>query len=707
MELVPSYNVIMSAGVDQSSEYDWFDAEFFNGRIYTVHLHTAGNLNINSFTVSPLKNDGKLVIKTRDHIDVTNGGIYVDSVLVAWGSKLYCFWSNNTTDQIYCKCYEPDAHDKLGEKGKHRIKCDLPNYKNANNFQHAIAATLYKNRIYLVVEGAASNDNKLYLIRTCSTTPEDTLTWEFVDYIRDENDEISSAKSSGRKFDLKSIVHSDGDGVFSETLYFAHAVSNNMLRLHEYINKDNWNTYDTYIPDGGENVHLVQGVLSGCGQNENSWAMQVVFTSGNGFGTYSIPFYPREKKFGPECSLGSPSKLLACSVAIPYEDYTAFQQFMLCIGGTNSKTNSYMIMSAFKSNTIKINVCDDSNATGNINEYLFKTPELRPLIQLHTIIEGPPPSVVTDETLLNELYVANKTPSRLKISYSNEVGIENATTWEGGFGIGVGFEKEGKLGYSLNIEAGFKKCGKLKYTYLSSQELVFIPETNVNQSQATLEYMYPVLELAQFYYCSPDTNTLLDPNSITRCIYVISTSLEHVSIPLNSSPFNVAEPLDLRSWEARNSTQFKPNVARCSEQTIKMSFNFGSGGEQTQNNEQSEEITKSSEFKSKIEIEGNKTLSKLFNISGSLSGSYTLSKETTTTIKKGVEIMVSNFDATTLPENKIKSYDIYLKIISDKSDNSKIYYQELERYGLKLEEEKPSIFAYKITNVSTLHESTK
>lgn len=135
-------------------EFPFFDAQYYNGKLYAVAMKENYFINLLAFDVNGETGqmDWVKVGSTNSKIRTLNqGGVYQDAELVVFHNRLYCLWKNNTSGQIWIGEIDVDK----GEYKKTRMLDDGKTYAN-------FGATIYCDQICVVLHRRTTDKLQVY-----------------------------------------------------------------------------------------------------------------------------------------------------------------------------------------------------------------------------------------------------------------------------------------------------------------------------------------------------------------------------------------------------------------------------------------------------------------------------------------------------------------------------------------------------------------
>ena len=208
--------------------------------------------------------------------------------------------------------------------------------------------------------------------------------------------------------------------------------------------------------------------------------------------------------------------------------------------------------------SIRSNEIVERRSSFNDEKALFGNSELRNLVRLVGIIEGPPPTVVDNNEWFGDLGVASSLAFTMGSGTSNSVSRLYKSDLKCSFG-----PHTDKLTAAFGGGYSFQKQHE-EVTSQSESITVTFEANDTADYRAIALYSVPILTRCDLEYLSP-TRRQSVRMPIFSYTYMTRQSIKQVEVPLDLEPFRIDNPSKLGDWEAREiltMTASEPNVSK-------------------------------------------------------------------------------------------------------------------------------------------------
>lgn len=699
------------------ADFTFCDAQFYNGKLYAVTLRTNTSVSLMVFDVNgnTIKK-GSFGSTNSYRSKLNTGGIYQDAELVVFHNRLYVLWKNNTSGQIWIG--EVDA-----EKGEYKKTRMLDNGKTYANF----GATIYRNQICVVLHRHTTDKLQVYSY----DDPELNSDWTWCGSVQNgTNDNIKLAGSTSITSEYTPDDHWDVEtwygkdentGRIGEKLIIGRMHNGNFEVFSyggEFGTGNNWpTTWDEYVSKSiGRSktfsLKLVQAGIEGyTGNNANGYSSKsnpMLFSyctyDGKGTGEHFLQeYYPGSHTFasGNPIYTDLPYGYAATATAAFPTNETLpgggryYKQYLYILRGNKEPyhwhDHSYIA-------SIRSNELIENRKSFNDEKTFFTNPDLRKLVRLIGIVEGPPPTIVDNNDWFKSLGVASSLDFTMGSGTSNSV----SRTFKGDLKMSLGPHTE-------NITAQLGGGYSFQETYeevKSSEESVTVSfrSEEIDDYRAIALYSVPIITRCDLEYLTPTGRKSINMPTLSY-IYMNDHYIKQMELPLTMKPFDIKDPARLESWQARDIL-----TSATSENVYRKSVGFSLNTPQINMRMETSGTISNSNTEGALNTIAVKV--PFFELENQLEWEWT--DITTTTTTQGISATFSQIrksDPFVRPGETVESFasTLYLLTAEQSKTLENIYYPDLLKqkikYGndsvsLMVSEDKPFLLAWDINNIT-------
>lgn len=699
------------------ADFTFCDAQFYNGKLYAVTLRTNTSVSLMVFDVNgnTIKK-GSFGSTNSYRSKLNTGGIYQDAELVVFHNRLYVLWKNNTSGQIWIG--EVDA-----EKGEYKKTRMLDNGKTYANF----GATIYRNQICVVLHRHTTDKLQVYSY----DDPELNSDWTWCGSVQNgTNDNIKLAGSTSITSEYTPDDHWDVEtwygkdentGRIGEKLIIGRMHNGNFEVFSyggEFGTGNNWpTTWDEYVSKSiGRSktfsLKLVQAGIEGyTGNNANGYSSKsnpMLFSyctyDGKGTGEHFLQeYYPGSHTFasGNPIYTDLPYGYAATATAAFPTNETLpgggryYKQYLYILRGNKEPyhwhDHSYIA-------SIRSNELIENRKSFNDEKTFFTNPDLRKLVRLIGIVEGPRPTIVDNNDWFKSLGVASSLDFTMGSGTSNSV----SRTFKGDLKMSLGPHTE-------NITAQLGGGYSFQETYeevKSSEESVTVSfrSEEIDDYRAIALYSVPIITRCDLEYLTPTGRKSINMPTLSY-IYMNDHYIKQMELPLTMKPFDIKDPARLESWQARDIL-----TSATSENVYRKSVGFSLNTPQINMRMETSGTISNSNTEGALNTIAVKV--PFFELENQLEWEWT--DITTTTTTQGISATFSQIrksDPFVRPGETVESFasTLYLLTAEQSKTLENIYYPDLLKqkikYGndsvsLMVAEDKPFLLAWDINNIT-------
>lgn len=637
---------------DGGAYYCFTDAQYYQGKLYGVYIDNNGpsSIRLIAFEVngetrtmeqSTVGDTGKKMIFLNDF------GVYQDAEIIVYRNRFYVLWKNNTNGQIWIG----EVDMKKGEYKKTRMLDDGKTYAN-------FAATIYRDKICVILHRRTNKKLQVYQYGD----PELNSGEYGKDNIWPSNWEEYAHHDIGRSktFSLK-LIQADIEGYAADNTSGYKASSNPLIF-----------SYCTY--DGkGTGEHFLKKFYPG----SNSFATDAPIYTDLPYG-YTVV-----------ATAADPTTETAPGGGLYYKQYI----YLLRGNQTPYHWYKHAYIASIRSNEIV-----ERRSSFNDEKALFGNSELRNLVRLVGIIEGPPPTVVDNNEWFGDLGVASSLAFTMGSGTSNSVSRLYKSDLKCSFG-----PHTDKLTAAFGGGYSFQKQHE-EVTSQSESITVTFEANDTADYRAIALYSVPILTRCDLEYLSP-TRRQSVRMPIFSYTYMTRQSIKQVEVPLDLEPFRIDNPSKLGDWEAREiltMTASEPNVSK--------SVNFSLNSERIDMTLETSGTISDSQTKGAISLMDLKF--PFFQLENQSSWEWT--DQTTATTSQGISASYSKIrrtDKHVRPEETAESFSSTLYLLTAEKSNTlrdQYYPKLLERkisfgtdtFPFMVNSDKPFVLAWDINNIT-------
>lgn len=699
------------------ADFTFCDAQFYNGRLYAVALRTNTSVSLMVFDVNgnTIKK-GSFGSTNSYRSKLNSGGIYQDAELVVFRNRLYVLWKNNTSGQIWIG--EVDV-----EKGEYKKTRMLDDGKTYANF----GATIYRDRICVVLHRRTTDKLQVYSY----DDPELNSGWTWCGSVQNgTNDNIKLAGSTSITSEYTPDDHWDVETWYGkdnttdkigEKLIIGRVHNGNFEVFSyggDFGTDNNWPaTWDSYVSHSiGRSktfsLKLVQAGIEGYTDNNplsysaasNPLLFSYCTYDGKGTGEHFLKeYYPGSRTFAGSTPIYTdlPYGYVAATTAAFPTDETLpgggryYKQYLYILRGNKEPyhwhDHSYIA-------SIRSNELIENRKSFNDEKAFFTNPDLRKLVRLVGIVEGPPPTVVDNNDWFKSLGVASSLDFTMGSGTSNSV----SRTFKGDLKISIGPHTD-------NITAQLGGGYSFRETYeevKSSEESVTVSfrSEDVDDYRAIALYSVPIITRCDLEYLTPTGRKSIQMPTLSY-IYMNDHYIKQMELPLTMKPFDIEDPARLESWQARDIL-----TSATSENVYRKSVGFSLNTPQINMRLETSGTISNSNTEGALNTIAVKA--PFFELENQLEWEWT--DITTTTTSQGISATFSQIrksDPFVRPGETVESFasTLYLLTAEQSKTLENIYYPDLLKqkikYGsdsvsLMVAEDKPFLLAWDINNIT-------
>ena len=706
---------------DGGAYYCFTDAQYYQGKLYGVYIDNNGpsSIRLIAFEVngetrtmeqSTVGDTGKKMIFLNDF------GVYQDAEIIVYRNRFYVLWKNNTNGQIWIG----EVDMKKGEYKKTRMLDDGKTYAN-------FAATIYRDKICVILHRRTNKKLQVYQYGD----PELNSGWDWCGTVRNAgHDNIELKGSTGISMEYDPDDHWDATSWYGyddtekknvEKLIIGRLKSGTFEAFSysgEYgkdnIWPSNWEEYAHH--DIGRSktfsLKLIQADIEGYAADNTSGykasSNPLIFSyctyDGKGTGEHFLKkFYPGSNSFATDAPIYTdlPYGYTVVATAADPTTETApggglyYKQYIYLLRGNQTPYHWYKhaYIASIRSNEIV-----ERRSSFNDEKALFGNSELRNLVRLVGIIEGPPPTVVDNNEWFGDLGVASSLAFTMGSGTSNSVSRLYKSDLKCSFG-----PHTDKLTAAFGGGYSFQKQHE-EVTSQSESITVTFEANDTADYRAIALYSVPILTRCDLEYLSP-TRRQSVRMPIFSYTYMTRQSIKQVEVPLDLEPFRIDNPSKLGDWEAREiltMTASEPNVSK--------SVNFSLNSERIDMTLETSGTISDSQTKGAISLMDLKF--PFFQLENQSSWEWT--DQTTATTSQGISASYSKIrrtDKHVRPEETAESFSSTLYLLTAEKSNTlrdQYYPKLLERkisfgtdtFPFMVNSDKPFVLAWDINNIT-------
>ena len=566
---------------DGGAYYCFTDAQYYQGKLYGVYIDNNGpsSIRLIAFEVngetrtmeqSTVGDTGKKMIFLNDF------GVYQDAEIIVYRNRFYVLWKNNTNGQIWIG----EVDMKKGEYKKTRMLDDGKTYAN-------FAATIYRDKICVILHRRTNKKLQVYQYGD----PELNSGWDWCGTVRNAgHDNIELKGSTGISMEYDPDDHWDATSWYGyddtekknvEKLIIGRLKSGTFEAFSysgEYGKDNTWpSNWEEYAHhDIGRSktfsLKLIQADIesyaadntSGYKASSNPLIFSYCTYDGKGTGEHFLKkFYPGSNSFATDAPIYTdlPYGYTVVATAADPTTETApggglyYKQYIYLLRGNQTPYHWYKhaYIASIRSNEIV-----ERRSSFNDEKALFGNSELRNLVRLIGIIEGPPPTIVDNNDWFKDLGVASSLSFTMGSGTSNSVSRLYKSDLKCSFG-----PHTDKLTAAFGGGYSFQKQHE-EVTSQSESITVTFEANDTADYRAIALYSVPILTRCDLEYLSP-TRRQSVRMPIFSYTYMTRQSIKQVEVPLDLEPFRIDNPSKLGDWEAREiltMTASEPNVSK-------------------------------------------------------------------------------------------------------------------------------------------------
>lgn len=638
--------------------------------------------------------------------------------LVTWGDKLFCVYHNFHTyasgemsNQIISYEIIPgkDEYTPASLSGSHTGF--LPIISTSDNESGAIQFSLAELNGYLYAAIRVKSNNMVRVYRTSTTTPTHRPIWDSLCYIHKDGDADGEKFGINEQFKLISATVFEDYGMVSR-LYFCRQKSNSHLEVYCLEDDQKWKCYQTDISSnltGIGTFDVVQGSIKDSGQDINKVPIQLICSKGDYI--VSKSFYPENGgEWGPLKYLKNHNGNMAAAMGITTNDNnSAYYTHLYTFVGNNGLVEK-MDVNRYQSNTIQVQRIHKSLLSDwNLDS------TLRSMCTLIGVIEGPPPTMLTNEADFEAITSFNY--PQLILRSSSIQSCEFTHGFNGGISVYGGYKystpKDQKGGSTFAMQLGFNfnyeyenKESKLVHV---DKELIFNTSYE-SRKYAYLVYLVPNIVTSSLFMSVPmspeqtrsDLKSVINSNKIWEDAFQYEITHEEVNIvysqvDITSYPFSIKDPNKLSSWVDRIDQEWdnKYQTPLRSVQVVLdgavAAVQIGGSASITNTHKWDFGFKFSAEMAKKLGVKDSHTIS----VGGEIHGDYVGSKTTKNELSTDITMRYPMIESKKLYDTSIKEFFSSFMISYDKrSDAALKYYKPLIDLKYMLKDEEPWILQY-------------
>ena len=505
---------------DGGAYYCFTDAQYYQGKLYGVYINNNGP---SAVCLTAFEVNGETQTMKQSTIGETNKkeirlnefGVYQDAEIIVYRNRFYVLWKNNTNGQIWIG----EVDMKKGEYKKTRMLDDGKTYAN-------FAATIYRDKICVILHRRTNKKLQVYQYGD----PELNSGWDWCGTVRNAgHDNIELKGSTGISMEYDPDDHWDATSWYGyddtekknvEKLIVGRLKSGAFEAFSysgEYGKDNTWpSKWEEYAHhDIGRSktfsLKLIQADIEGyAADNTNGYKASsnpLIFSycsyDGKGTGEHFLKkFYPGSNSFAADAPIYTdlPYGYTAVATAADPTTETApggglyYKQYIYLLRGNQQPYHwfKHSYVASIRSNEIV-----ERRSSFNDEKALFGNSELRNLVRLVGIIEGPPPTVVDNNEWFGDLGVASSLAFTMGSGTSNSVSRLYKSDLKCSFG-----PHTDKLTAAFGGGYSFQKQHE-EVTSQSESITVTFEANDTADYRAIALYSVPILTRCDLEYLSP------------------------------------------------------------------------------------------------------------------------------------------------------------------------------------------------------------
>lgn len=638
---------------------------------------------------------------------------------VTWGEKLFCVYHNIHTfangeyaDNIVSYEIIPGKDEFTPPVLSGQHMGFLPISGTANNESGALQFSLAEVDGYVYAAIREKSTNKVKIYRTSDTTPTHKPSWVSLGYIQKGGSGEEEKFGKDEQFELISGTVFEEWGMVSR-LYFCRQKSKSHLEIYCLDDDHKWKHFQTDISSnltGVGTFDVVQGSIENSGQDIKKVPIQLICSKGDYI--VSKSFYPENGgEWGPLTYLKNHNGNMVATMGITTNDNNSAYYTHLYTFVGNYGLAEQLDVDRYQSNTIQVQSIHKS-----LLGELKTDSTIRSMCTLIGVIEGPPPTMLTNEADFDA--ITNFNYPQLILRSSSIQSCEFTHGFNGGISVYGGYKhstpegsKKGgstfaaQLGFNFNYEYENKE-EKLVHV---DKELIFNTSYE-SRKYAYLIYLVPNVVTKSLFMSVPmnpeqtksGLGSVINSNKIWEDAFQYQITHEEVNVvylqvDITSDPFGIKDPNDLRSWVGRIDQEWddKYQTPLRSVQVVLdgalAAVQIGGSASITNTHKWDLGFKFSAEMAKKFGIKDSHTVS----VGGEIHGDYVGSKTTKNELSTDITMKYPMIESKKLTDTSIKEFFSSFMISYDKrSDAALKYYKPLIDLGYMLENEEPWILQY-------------
>lgn len=740
--------VVMSSCEDRLKDYPKLTGErapgsttqsFGNG----IEVYSAKSFNRNIFLLaSDMASDTKIHTYYHDYNTLKDGfpilregpslplkyQIWNSGELVVWGDRLFCvyhaqynigmgYYDNRIeTYEVIQDPLDPIKYKLSGMHGEF-----LPIKKTGDKEGGHISFSLAEMDGYLYAAILIKDSNKIRLYRTATTEPSFEPTWQSLGYIKksaNADDEIFDNGVENFKLRVGTIYKNGGT---VSTLYFCRQRDKSHVEVYRFDEEgsNKWTYFESEMTSklsGMGTFDVVQGSIAGSGQDANSVPLQLICSKGD----YVVAqaFHPENGgRFGGATYLKNHNGRIAATMGFTAgENENAYYTHLYMFIGAHGVAEK-MDVDRYQSNTIQVLTSHRSL----IDDWMTDT-TFRKMCTLMGVIEGPPPTMISNEADFNA--ITFKLYPQLLLRAKSITSCEFSHGFAGGVGVhfGYGYDNtkpvngesgrctaSANIGFNFNYEFQNKES---KMTYV--QKDYTFSTSYETRKYGILLYMVPSVETTAYYMSKPmspqsskSTRSVINDDMIWEDAFQFKivhddVSLIAVNMDITKPPFSIQDPNDIRSWQNRidevsdNGYQTPLRGGQIKLDGPQTSISIG--GSNSITNIHSWNLGFKFDWNVAVKLGAKKYHTA--SVGGGFSGQYKGNKMLKNELSTDISMIYPMIESKNISDLSIKEFYSAFMISYDKRSNAaKKYYQPLIDMEYMLPDEEPWILQYQVEGI--------
>lgn len=693
----------------------------FRRDIYMVGYNAVRNkesIYIYSHDYNNIK-DGFPLLKQKQRLEIESFQSLNAPSLVTWGDRLFCVYRmSDLYTNNYNVAYEiiPGSEENPAAKLSEQHESFLPTKFNSFTLFSLAEMDGYLYAAILNNERNNGDNGKIAMFRTTTTEPSMRPSWTYLGFIHNSETNTDAVFDIGANFKLRTATVFENSGMVSR-LYLCVQKSKTHLEVYSNSMEENekWKFFQTEMSSelsGVGTFDVVQGAIHEAGQDLNKIPLQLICSKGDYI--VSQPFYPEDGgSWGPITYLKNHNGSVVATMGVTTNSNNSRYYTHLYTFVGNVTIDEKMDVDRYQSNTIQVESIHKSLLSEWRTDSVFRS-----MCTLIGIIEGPPPTLLTNEadfeTLTSFYY------PQLILRSSSIESCEFSHGFSGGVSVYAGYgydntqtsDGKSKPGCTFAVKLGlnfdYEYENKEEKMVHVDKELIFNTSYEARK-YAYLVYVVPNVITKALYMSKPmspenlntNLNSVINSDMIWKDAFNYEIKHEDVNLvyqkfDITSSPFDIKNPNNLSSWEDRLENDWD-NGYRTPLRGTQVSLDGADasvtiGGSASITNTHNWDL--GFNFNADVAYKLGKST---FSGGSAINGYYNGGKTTKNVLSTDIMMKYPMIESKGLIDTTVKSFFSSFTIAYDKRSSAAIkYYEPLIKLKYMLKNEEPWVLQYQV-----------